>query len=545
MTKSTALSPVHAITPHRSALTLPGLHLSHAEKIVAIVHADSVIAKKRQRAISPLLSLMKLTDGFTKPSRAATVTKENKGVAALNLYDAFFPRDAHIVAYFLRESHPELTEATVMECLRSTGVKDNLRGPGLKDEQEVGKVPHEIRDGQYDPIARKLSEEKDWGWPYFGAVDTTGKNINAIAFLAKRRGGLSFLNSTYQGRDGEIHTVEDGLHTHINWLRKRMDLNPEGVIECLWVNPKHHANQTWADSVDAFHHKDGSWPAQSPKRNLGIAVTELQAETYDALMNTADIYKLMLKNARGQKKTYLENEIEDLTLRAATLRRVVLRSFWVKDSSHFGGFFARGTDRGPSGQLRPLAIRSSDMGHLLNSRLLDGTEPDVVLKREAVVKNLFSADMLCPNGIRTISADSVRYYKDKYHNGTSWPWVTYYIALGLERHGYYGLARDLEKRVMSLYKATKLLPEYGSGSANPLERLVTDKVIVSDSTAPEKQYTICQPAQEVQAWTAAAVLGIKYEGSLYAHHSSRAIPLVATDEQKRRFEQQILHSLVQ
>ncbi len=159
MSKSSTKSLVSQASLHRKALKQPGLRLLGSEKIVAIFRANKVIMRKRQRAISPLLSIMKLTDGFTKPSRAATVTKENQGVSALNLFDAFFPRDAHIVAYFLRDSYPELTKATVLECLRYTGVKDNLRGPGLKDEQEVGKVPHEIRDGFNDAIAKDLSEK--------------------------------------------------------------------------------------------------------------------------------------------------------------------------------------------------------------------------------------------------------------------------------------------------------------------------------------------------------------------------------------------------
>lgn len=528
---------------HVKVLTQPGLTLATGEHIDVIINADNVITKKRRRAISPLLSIIKLTDNMTRPSKAATVTKKNKGVAALNLYDAFFPRDAHIVAYFLRATYPDLTKATILESLRYTGIKENLRGPGLKDEQEVGKVPHEIRDGLSDPIAARLTKEKDWGWPYYGAVDTTAKNSNAITYIASMPGGAAFLKKTYAGLDGNFHTVEEGLQSHVNWMRRRMDLNPDGLVEALWINPKHHANQTWADSSDAFHHADGSWPAHYPEQNWGIAGVELQAETYDALMNTADMYNHLLPVAKGQRKHYLENEIEDLRARADKLKRVVMTSFWVADAAHFGGYFARGTDRDKKGRLRPLAIRSSDMGHLLNSRLLDGTDPDIVAKREAVIKNLFSPEMLCPNGLRTLSSDSVRYYKDKYHNGTSWPWVTYYVALGLERHGYYGLARELENRVMSLYYTTKLLPEYGSGSSNPAERLVTEKIIISDPTAPEKQYSICQPAQEVQAWTAAAVLSIKYESSLSANHNSRAVPPVATDEQKLRFERHILTSL--
>jgi len=331
MPKTIKDSSFSATSPTKKVLAQPGFPLLGREKIIGIVKARDVIVKKRKRAISPLLSIIKLTDGFTRASKAATVTKENKKIPALNLYDAFFPRDAHIVAYFLRETYPELTKATILECLRYTGVKDNLRGPGLKDEQEVGKVPHEVRNGLTDPIAMKLSRTKDWGWPYYGAVDTTGKNINAIAFIAKKRGGLTFLNTTYTGSDGMNRTIEEGLRSHVNWLRKRMDLNPEGLIECIWINEKHHANQTWADSSDAFHHADGSWPAHYPARNLGVAGVELQAETYDALLNTADVYELLLKSAKGQRKTYLKDEIDDLHARAATLKEVVLAKFWVRD----------------------------------------------------------------------------------------------------------------------------------------------------------------------------------------------------------------------
>ena len=529
-------------SPARIVRTPAGLRLQKDETLEAIVTAKGVIVKQRRRAVSPLLALMKLTDGFTRPCKAAGVTTVNKKIPALNLYNAFFPRDAHVVAYFLRDVHPELTDKTVLECFRYTGVKEHLRGPGLKDEQEVGKVPHEIREAEHDPIAIRLSNTQDWGWPYYGAVDTTGKNVNAVVRITRRRGGLAFLKKTYVGLDGLSHTVEEGLAANLNWLRKRMDMNPDGVIESLWINPKNHANQTWIDSVEAFHHADGSWPAHHPLQNRGVAGTELQAETYDALIGAAELYERLSKNASGKRKRHLESEATDLHDRAAKLKQVVLTKFWVVDKAHYGGYFARGTDRDSNGRLRPLAVRSSDMGHLLNSRILDGTDPDVAFKREAVIQNLFSPEMLCPSGIRTLSTDSVRYYKDKYHNGTSWPWVTYYIALGLERHGYYGLARELKKRILSLYESTKLLPEYASGGSDPSERLVTDKIFISDPTAPEKEYSACQPAQEIQAWTAAAVLAIKNETNSGAKKGSAGFR-TAADEQKRYFEKHVLQSL--
>src|SRR5690606_24351285 len=105
----------------------------------------------------------------------------------------------------------------------------------------------------------------------------------------------------------------------------------------LWLNPRHHANQTWTDSPDAFHHADGSWPAHYPGRALGVASLELQAETYDALVSTAEVYKLLQKRARGQRRAQLQSEIDDLLGRAARLRTVVLSTFWVPSRRYFGG----------------------------------------------------------------------------------------------------------------------------------------------------------------------------------------------------------------
>src|SRR5690606_35785925 len=114
-------------------------------------------------------------------------------------------------------------------------------------------------------------------------------------------------------------------------------------------------------------------------------------------------------------RLFLQDEVDDLLARAAKLRHTVLSNFWIVDKNHYGGYFARGTDRTTRGKLHPLAVRSSDMGHVLNSKLLDGSDPDIVSKREAVIKNLFSPEMLCPSGIRTVASDSIRYYEDKYH----------------------------------------------------------------------------------------------------------------------------------
>jgi hypothetical protein len=57
---------------------------------------------------------------------------------------------------------------------------------------------------------------------------------------------------------------------------------------------------------------------------------------------------------------------------------------------------------------------------------------------------------------------------------------------------------------------TGILGEYFSGSNDPHHRLVNQRVVVENRTlATDPIYPISQLAQEIQAWTAAAVLAIK------------------------------------
>jgi glycogen debranching enzyme len=512
------------------------------------------LPERHMSALKAILDLTAATSpseiGLHGPSNASNTSEENRNVPELNLYSEFYPRDSHVVALFLEKQHPNLTKATVLASLAYAGMREHLRSSGgLQDEQEFGKVPHEIRDTN-TPKAQQRAIEKDRTYPYYGAIDTTGKNINAITRISldNTPHSLDFLTTSYMGLDGKEHTVEDALQSHINWIRKRMDLNPEGLLESLWINQKHHANQSWADSPDSFHHADGSWARHHPDKNWGVAALEVQAETYDALQGVINIYSEQLKQENNdRRKIYLLEEIADLTKRAERLQGVVLDAFWVEDPQHSGGYFARGTDRDEQGGLRPLAIRSSDMGHLLYSKILDGDNEEVRTKREATIQNIFSPEMLSPNGIRSLATDSVRYRDDAYHNGSSWPWQTYYTALGLERHGYYGLSNELKKRIWSFYNETKTLAEYGTGSSDPHNRINTNRQITvfdpslySESIYHFSRHKIVQPPQQIQAWSAAAILAMKYEYGNRFSQADKSLPSPAIDPYVQLLENKIL-----
>lgn len=521
-----------------------------------VVDADAHMLTLPETPLSATAAMMGLTNasnireiGMYGPSSAASVTETNRDNPNLKLYDGvLFPRDAHIVANILWPWFPALTRTTILTTLQHAGIEDTFwRQEGLKDEQEPWAIPHEVRNPD-DPIALRLSQMKDWGWPYFGAIDTTVKSIKAINAVAldQAAGGMGFLDETYQGRDGRDHSVGEALAGQMNWLRTHMDLNPEGLLESIQVNPKHHANKNWTDSPDSFFHADGSWAAHHPEKGWGVAALEVQAEVYDALLGAAEVYGNLASSAVDDHKAFLEAEAADFTARATRLRHIILDKFWVENPAHAGGFFARGTDRDAAGNLRPLAVRTSDMGHLLNSAILDGDDPETVRKREAVVRNLFSQEMLCISGIRTLSSDSPHYWEDRYHDGNSWPWQTYYIARGLERHGYQALAADLKQRVWSVHTATGIFPEYVSGSNDPARRLVRRRVVIRDDRIlGDPEHPIGQPAQEIQAWTVAAILALECERGMHPEIAAFSqLAMKPSDADKRALEAELLSRVV-
>lgn len=512
------------------------------ETLVPHVSSDSPPS-----AIKALLGLTSVTNsrsvGLNGPPNAASSSERNKHLAEQGHYQEIYPRDAHVVARLLWDRYPELSRSTTLTCLPYTGTIDNLSNSEWIDEQEVGMIPHQVRDPSH-PRSQRQFELRRRGYPFYGAIDTTQKNILAIARLSldDMPDSLSFLSEQYKDVHGQSHSVFEGLDTNTDWLIARSTFNPEGLIESFQTNPEHHANKSWADSPDSFHHADGRLARHHPENNWGVASVEVTAESYDAAVAAIKTYQALLEQADADQRTVLEQKIEELETVASKLKQAI-EHFWVEDDSLHGGYFARGTDRDENGNLHPLEIRSSDMGHLLASDILDDDDPRIV----SIIENLFSPEMLAPNGIRTLSSDSVRYDEDAYHNGCVWPWDTYSIALGLEKRGYHELAEELENRIMNFYQATNTLAEYGSGGEDKLINL-TRQVTVFDPDLNSKpidqysEYNIIQPPQEIQAWTVAAVLAIKFKRTQRVLERDKLRDRT-TDPAKRELQSEILEHI--
>ena len=404
----------------------------------------------------------------------------------LRLYEVVFGRDSLRVAIDLINSHPQLARSTVLALATLQGTAYNTNR-----EEEPGRIVHEARDSD-DPIAQRLTHELGWEWPYYGSVDATPDFIRTLAaYTNKSEENHGFLSEPYTNKDGNEHTIANALDSALEWIARRRTENPEGLIEFKSELPKGIENQVWKDSWDAYHHADGS----IANHEQGIASIEVQVTAYDALIDAAELFEDVLEN---------QARADSLRAQAHTLRTAIFDHFWTDEK---GGYFVLGTDRDDNGELRQMKIRTSNMGHVLNSRLLEGDDPSIVEKRKAVVHHILSPELLCKAGIRTLASDELRFRPGAYHNGSVWLWDTHHIAKGLRRHGYTEEADDLDNRILEAANTTGMFPEYVRGDQDTIA--VNRHTIVLHDALQHRENVVEQPPQEVQAWTVAAIRAIK------------------------------------
>jgi glycogen debranching enzyme len=316
--------------------------------------------------------------------------------------------------------------------------------------------------------------------------------------------------------------MRDAFDAALNWMFVRLDANKEGLIEFKRVNPMGIENQVWRDSWDSYFHANGD----IADHNQGVASVDVQRVAYDALLDAADIYESYLHDP---------DRVKDLRARAERLRQQIMDIFW---SDEKGGYFVLGTDRDQSGRLRQLKIRTSDMGHLLHSRLLRGDDQDISRRREATIRQLFSPEMVGLNGIRSLASDEIRYRPGAYHNGSVWIWNNYLITQGLVSHDYDRLADYVATKLLDDAQITRRFPEYLRGDNDSEHRLNATRVVVYDRRY-KRLNVVEQPPQDIQAWSVAAILSIKLQNG---KHSNSA-QLNSQTDSSRNFEDEILSNL--
>lgn len=444
---------------------------------------------------SALKSILRLTGacriehiGDFGPSIASIANPENKHIKAVTKFETYFGRDALMVANDLADRMPKLLHSTIMELAKLQGVNDNP-----KSEEETGRIIHEFRTAN-DLVALMLTEAEGIEWPYYGSVDATPLFIKSIARYAKLV-SPEILNESFIGKDNRSRTIKEAMDAAIGWLEKRLDSNHENLLE--FKKRTGIDNQTWKDSWDAYMHKNGS----IANHDQGIASVEVQALAYDALVDTAEINRLY-------DSTKTDKWAKRLEERATYLKAQLLSQFWAEDER--GGYFVLGTDRDQSGKLRQLQVRTSNMGHLFNSKVLYGEEADISEQREMLMRSLHSEEMISISGFRTLSKLEVRFRSGAYHNGEVWPWDTIYIAKGVLNHGYPGLAYDSLKRIWRVVSTTKSFYENVRGGDESEPTINHQIVDIWDETS-NRRNRIEQPPQENLAETVSAILSLKYK----------------------------------
>lgn len=422
---------------------------------------------------------------------------------ALQLFQAGFGRDALEFSKKTIDLMPQIAHSTIRHLAQLQGISG----------EEEGQIMHEYRHPD-DPIREALELKLGWTFPYYGSVDSTLMFIQLIGTYVRRK-GREILEESYTGRDGVEHKIEHALLHALGWLKRKMDQSPQGFIEYKKGKKGDIENQAWKDSLEAYHHSDG----RLADNTYGIASFSVQVEAYKALQAAWHLMK-------DQQKV-LHNRI-------GALRNSILDRFWIEDER--GGYFALGLERQADETYIPLTIRTSDMGHILDSDLLAGNDPNIVRMREMLIETLFSKEMLAVSGVRTLSNGEVRFNPGAYHNGSVWPRENARIARGLKRHGYYGLTLDLHKRTLNVWQTTKIFPELVRGGNEPKPTLNYWIVLVK-SEDRKQPYKLQQPGQEIQAWSVSAVMLAQEEiGKAERGESSK----VATDPDKRKLEEGIL-----
>lgn len=493
----------HDSIAHTPESDLPeNFRLLDGEELILSTYAPT------RRSLTKLSSLHQMTR-LTRATSATEIGSFGPAVASLaleselptpehqELYSVVFGRDSLRVALDLIEYYPKLALATIMKLAETQGIAFNEAR-----EEEYGRIAHEIRT-ENDPIAQRISAEDGWGWPYYGTVDANPEFIRTIAaYCTYHDPQGTFLNEPYIDKAGEEQTLETSFVRAVDWLRNRINDSSLGLLEFKSIIPRGLDNQAWKDSWDSYHHANG----ELANHAQGIASIEVQATAHEALQDAADIYERLLNKV---------NEAQDMRALADNIKKTVKERFWTNDKD---GYFVLGLDQDDDGNYRQLKIRTSNMGHLLNSRILDGTDEETVHMRSSLLRQLRSPEMLSVSGIRTLASDEVRYREGAYHNGSIWIWDTHYIAKGARRHAeepaFAEFADHLDQKILTVVESLGSYPEYvRGGNSFALNTYIVDVL----DTQTNRTNRVEQPPQEVQAWTVAAILATKRRHSERLH----------------------------
>lgn len=295
-----------------------------------------------------------------------------------------FGRDALITAIMILPEVPHMLRAVLAFLAEHQGrATDPFR------EEEPGKILHEIRQGELSRTNRIPFGR------YYGSVDSTALFVVAIGEYCTHTGDVAF-----------ARVMQPSLEAALAWLLAQVD-GPSGLLR-FHASGSGLAVQSWKDSHDSMNHADGTSAPQP------LAVAEVQGYAFAAFHAAAKVLAMLEVDAAN---------LQELIDKAERLSEAFQRQYWLPDMQTY----AMALDR----DMRPLAVLSSDPGHLLWS----GIVPQDIAP--ALVKTMMGEQLWSGWGLRTLGSGEKRYAPTSYHNGSVWPHDTAIFAIGLARYGFW------------------------------------------------------------------------------------------------------------
>ncbi|MBX7113193.1 MAG: DUF4781 domain-containing protein [Myxococcaceae bacterium] len=534
----------------------------------------NISATKKPWEMMGKLDLKALSEGAAEidPNKVGRAGKFHPVVASFGgLFATLFGRDSLRAAIDLLQGmnhvgrfSPALTKvlgnsidgavnvlaATLIEHAKIQGRVTNVRS-----DQEFGRVAHEYR-APGDPIIAHLPE----GWKEepgvsgvtkplinWGTVDATPNFIRGMAALRNVVGDQAFaeyLKIETTGLDGRKVTIGESLVQAYGWLRGRID-DPKGggYLWTLRMSTDGILSQGWRDSGDGVPRADGSLA------ELHLS-TEVQGYAFNALQDFARLCRefglnrdsALLKRTRDALK--LPEAVftpESAEARAQQFKANFHQDFWVtaeraqqyleqnpdvfmKMQRRYKAVYKKtptlenvaktlegygGMAEMKNGHASVEPLVASNTGHLLGSRIMDDVDPR---RTKAIVDRMLAPDMFAEEGVLTLSRMGTRYKPGAYHQGSTWPWDTGYIARAMRQRGFEEQGRDLENRVLKLVAREGSMVELAIGtmpgsfakwdrtpSGAKKHPVATREKKVKD---PEMGMNrVLQPPQKDQAWT--------------------------------------------
>ncbi|WP_405843535.1 glycogen debranching N-terminal domain-containing protein [Streptomyces sp. NBC_01518] len=332
---------------------------------------------------------------LAEPSGSADEAESQFVAAGCPWFLGLFGRDSIWAARMMLPFGTGLARGT----LRALAGRQGTRRDAFTDEAP-GRILHELR-----PTETRHGDGLVLPARYYASVDATP--LFVVLLHEAWKWGLA---------EDEVRRLMPHARAAMGWVADT--LGPDGLISYGRGRADGLLHQGWKDSPDAIRDAEGR------RVDPPIALCEVQGYAYRAAVGFAEL----LTAVEGEKE-----QAELWAERAARLRTAFQRSFWVEEPDG-RRYPAIAVDGGG----RPVTGRTSNMGHLLNSGLLQGEE-----EHRSVAEALMSDGLRTPWGIRTRSADLAGFNPFSYHGGSVWAHDSAIAVHGLAATGFVDEAATL------------------------------------------------------------------------------------------------------